>query len=703
MADDDSNVPSPPITMRINLGYSDVDEGEASDDASSLKCTSDAPALYDHDDTSLQRISTNISSSLLLSSPDRPADSSPPTLRDDGLFQSDGQPPTMYLNASPIQRRVRSPPSTSQNLLDASSLRPIPMRRVSSTPTSVNRRKPLVPAAPNQLPKRSSDRPPLSQGRRIAIQAQRRSSTSLTATSRNLSLRAGYHLRRHISLPTAGHTPTDDDSLSSTEEEIAELVPREWATPTRNKEGRNIFRTTGNTGTPDGDALKSGKSTFGTEILQRVNTGETLNDEVTDVFEPAMCQIGASDNISGYDEFGIAARRRVGTISPSSASSDKSSSTRDLEPLLNQRHGLHFAVYLSTFACFGTIIRVFMGRLFGRDCEFQDVQDWLTPFSKHICVTASGLTGQTGGALFTDLPANMLGSFLMGLLSGVGGAGLPIPWLAPNHPFQTHTTLHVAIRTGMCGSLTTFASWNAQMVVMLDGTMTELGSQIATALAGYMFGLMSAIACFEFGSRCSVLLNHWKCRNSDHTTIEMGDERLSARSGGEENVALQALGGTKTIAFVILAMLMGSFVIGDLLFQIRFYRLLWLEVILTPPGALLRWGLALKLNSTGGPYVLGWAPWGTFAANILGSCLALFLLAIDHRFIGSYSSWLQAVMEGLRVGFAGSFSTVSTLTKEVVELNNFYAHSLKGMLYGTTTVVVAMVLGLACYSPIVRS
>lgn len=70
---------------------------------------------------------------------------------------------------------------------------------------------------------------------------------------------------------------------------------------------------------------------------------------------------------------------------------------------------LHIA-YLSSFAVFGAVLRVYFGRFFGLDCGAPNIPDFLTPLSSRICVTNNGQTDQTGGALFTDLPANMFGS-----------------------------------------------------------------------------------------------------------------------------------------------------------------------------------------------------------------------------------------------------------------------------------------------------
>jgi fluoride ion exporter CrcB/FEX len=139
------------------------------------------------------------------------------------------------------------------------------------------------------------------------------------------------------------------------------------------------------------------------------------------------------------------------------------------DPILERRH-FQYILYLSAFAIFGSTIRVYLARLFGGDCEQGDkaVNDFLTPLSKNICVTVGGRTLQTGGALFLDLPANMIGSLIMGLITPLDPEiGLQFPWYVIDHPLQQDDVLHAAFSVGFCGSLTTFASWNSQMVVML--------------------------------------------------------------------------------------------------------------------------------------------------------------------------------------------------------------------------------------------
>lgn len=71
-------------------------------------------------------------------------------------------------------------------------------------------------------------------------------------------------------------------------------------------------------------------------------------------------------------------------------------------------------LYVSALAIFGTVLRIYMGRFFGLDCMLKEhnvvgADDFLTPISSLMCITSNGKL-QHGGAIFIDLPANILGS-----------------------------------------------------------------------------------------------------------------------------------------------------------------------------------------------------------------------------------------------------------------------------------------------------
>lgn len=163
------------------------------------------------------------------------------------------------------------------------------------------------------------------------------------------------------------------------------------------------------------------------------------------------------------------------------------------------------ACYIALAAIAGSLLRIVIAQLFGQACRNPGTVGWLSAAAP-LCVTADGTTTQQGGIVFADLPSNLLGSFLMGLFQDSVVLGLAVPmsvaWLGPYHRFQTSIVLHTAFKTGFCGSLTTFSSWNAEMVVMMFGTDKSRHSQLWSALFGYIIGMETSLGSFACG--CSL-------------------------------------------------------------------------------------------------------------------------------------------------------------------------------------------------------
>jgi CrcB protein len=172
------------------------------------------------------------------------------------------------------------------------------------------------------------------------------------------------------------------------------------------------------------------------------------------------------------------------------------------------------ACYLGVGAIFGTLLRMVLAQKFGEGCKNPGTIGWLAA-SEPLCVTASGETSQQGDIIFADLPANLLGCFIMGLMQDGKALDLavhaPIAWLSPRNAFQGWDVFHLAIKTGFCGSLTTFSSWNSEMVVMLVGEgATQMQSQVWKALFGYIIGLETALGSFVFGRTVACWLHRWR-------------------------------------------------------------------------------------------------------------------------------------------------------------------------------------------------
>jgi CrcB protein len=643
------------------------------------------------------------------------------------------RPPTGSSSRTPVAGRSMAEKFSFQT----ATLSPISMRRVSSTPTNSSIDRPIRSVS---SPKAASPR-----GSTLLSGESKRSRANSFLGS---PIAKAYAMRRQISLPNSRvSTPIDmrdrsplllspdgyDGTISPDEDdEIAQLA-QELATPKsrdRSKIFRSVriatphsFRRGNNASAPQAPSTPHGTSTLSDQQkLQRVDTGKTdgSGDELgglelastEDADNRALTMIARRRNISALllsplQIEGQADENDVGGLQESL----ESTSTREFETFM-QRRSVQYIVFLSTFACFGTIIRVFCGRIFGLDCELDIINDWLSPVSRHICVTASGITEQAGGALFIDLPANMLGSFLLGMLTVLKPeVWPPIPFLKRDHPLQQHDALHVAIKTGMCGSLTTFASWNTQMVVMLDGSQAALGHQIAPALFGYMIGIMTAVASFLFGTHCSAWLNNW--RNPEDSGAPKRDvENPPPRIIHFPNLGFsqsrccqffKSLTIGRRIPFLILGVLVALFMVADFVFNSQFYRVLWLQVLFTPPGALLRWSLTSRFNNFTIREGWDWLPVGTLAANLLGSLISILLLAVEFRTNSLASSWTMPVVAAIRVGTAGSLSTVSTFVKEIVDMTTRYPHQAKAYYYGLITIGTAMLLSLLVYLPIVRS
>lgn len=123
---------------------------------------------------------------------------------------------------------------------------------------------------------------------------------------------------------------------------------------------------------------------------------------------------------------------------------------------------LHTALHVVAWCQIGVILRVELDALFGGACA-----SGLGEYSWAPCVTSSA------GALLTDFPPNVLGSFLMGMLASSDvlskhlghtlDAPAPLAALPRGSSLQAHTAFQVGMRTGFCGSLTTFSSWMMQV------------------------------------------------------------------------------------------------------------------------------------------------------------------------------------------------------------------------------------------------
>lgn len=260
------------------------------------------------------------------------------------------------------------------------------------------------------------------------------------------------------------------------------------------------------------------------------------------------------------------------------------------------------------------------------------------------------------------------------------------------------------------------ASWNTQMVVMLDGTDTELGPQVAPALFGYVIGVACAVSSFIFGRHVYDWLQSLQppCEDMEYgrnriTSIPEDvdscyssgiDSQLSVFKGGCD--FLSKLYKIKYGPLLFTLALFITFAVVDSKQGLYFYREMWMVCLLAPFGAVLRWRISV-LNKRNlrwsGDFM--WIPWGTFFANILAAIIAVAAESVNSRLLDPEDDkfrWTSPLLTAIKVGFAGSLSTVSTLIREMFSLDT----TKQAHIYCLFSIVTGMLLGLLFYSPIIR-
>lgn len=317
-------------------------------------------------------------------------------------------------------------------------------------------------------------------------------------------------------------------------------------------------------------------------------------------------------------------------------------------------------VHIALLSQIGAAGRILVGEWFGGNCSerISDGQlEWIP------CVVSSGVSQNHSGALFKDLPANMLGCFLMGCLTS------PLTLKTMYSEFTSkedtalvkHASLLVGLRTGLCGSLTTFASWKLQMIQMLlAGHGTQLKSQWLGVATGLILGLVTSLSALLIGQHFALFLITQKDKRK-HTSNPSTESKTSDMSVEKGSVILTLF------ALVVLVLGTALALIGVLeLSGLNFWRKLCCSILLAPIGALLRWRLSsLNTTNTSRRESLLWLPIGTLLANLIASCISFLSQGVEVRWNEDLGSNVKLILYALRSGLAGSFSTVSTWVVEV--------------------------------------
>lgn len=258
----------------------------------------------------------------------------------------------------------------------------------------------------------------------------------------------------------------------------------------------------------------------------------------------------------------------------------------------------------------------------------------------------SRLATWNGVPLFPSLYAEIVGTAIMGF---IGSHKIIL---------NNYKATYQAIATGLCGSITTFSSWNSEaMNILLQVEIDQLKLNNASRVIGWgttiILGLGMPIAALLFG-RHVAFLSPWsdsKLKSVEDGT-QMGSRSKKTWCVVSEGIAYVILWIVCTVVAVVLTYKYNRM---DLMFSILFASL----------GTYFRWHLA-PFNESCADFKLG-----TFVVNVLGAWI-LGGVTVAKTSFSNNNQLLLSALAGIATGFCGCLTTVSTFA---VELNSL---SLKG-------------------------
>lgn len=274
----------------------------------------------------------------------------------------------------------------------------------------------------------------------------------------------------------------------------------------------------------------------------------------------------------------------------------------------------------------------------------------------------SELSRWDGVPLFTSLYSQVVGTVIMGFTTSHSLV------LAEDHSF-----IYQAITTGLCGSITTFSSWNLEAVSSLLQT-DQVPPDNAARVFGWgttlLLGLGMSAGALAMGKHLAAL-SPWsdrRVRNRQPTATAAADSHPSecCHIGlkGSVFVCVCLWLSVSVLVVVVPCTVLHKW---DLVFSVLFAAL----------GTYCRWHLA-PLNATLHNFKLG-----TFLVNVVGTWLLGGIVSLQEIYP---DGWVHNVLIGLGTGFCGCLTTVSTFAVELSGMSLRSAYT-----YAITSILVAQV------------
>ncbi|KAJ1644590.1 hypothetical protein LPJ64_003757 [Coemansia asiatica] len=286
--------------------------------------------------------------------------------------------------------------------------------------------------------------------------------------------------------------------------------------------------------------------------------------------------------------------------------------------------------------------------------------------------------------------AQMLGCFIMGIAMRTKGVLMS---LSP--------AVDVGITTGLCGSITTFSSWQLEIYQQFFNTRRANHTRFKNFLGG-MSVLATTIACSTGALRlgqmigdevrllCNYYLRRWMSEYDNPLsridTKMLGGKPVDARDswlGWNKWHLVDSILVTAGILSLVAACLVVALALST--------RSVSIALLLGPVGTLIRWRLA-SLNSVHPRLDRIFSkripalhlPFGTFIANVIGSVVLAIIHILQTGAVVRPSAASCYVLVAMADGFCGCLTTISTFAAELNVLRPRIA-----MLYAALSVVVA--------------
>ncbi|ORZ01235.1 CrcB-like protein-domain-containing protein [Syncephalastrum racemosum] len=282
-----------------------------------------------------------------------------------------------------------------------------------------------------------------------------------------------------------------------------------------------------------------------------------------------------------------------------------------------------------------------------------------------IRVGLQRLETYNGAPVFGLVYAQWIGCFIMGI--AVQDKSILIHYYLP---------LQVALSTGLCGSITTFSSWQRDLFEAFanyDAANHNGGYNILAAISQFLVTIAMSFNGLVFGFHAGRVLAT-RFHTYKHRRVEIVAREFSMGSLTVRDWFVISFGYLTWIGVIFAATFTTT------------QRDLAMACVFAPVGALARWHLSV-LNTCNQHFFLG-----TFAANMIGTAILAALSLVESGVV--ISSITCDVIKGLADGLCGCLTTISTF---VVELSNLpLRHS---YVYGMSSVILGQCLMFVIFGP----